>query len=231
MLKNRNSDLSKNKIRTDAIVCMIFVLFIELAVEFIFPYHIALIISMVCPVVSGIALLCIQIKFKNRDCGCWKPLLLSICIIFFFMDFLKSFYYRFSEHAFFIFLPITLILGMIIGGTSAGQLLLQKKDIQNVVICFLVVSVIGFLVTDTYAKHLNYLLDTNEPIEYTAEIIEKKESRSSKRSKKYSFTFCVDGEMYNVSVELSEYKNYEVGDSYAIERYEGAFGKSFVMPK
>ena len=94
------------------------------------------------------------------------------------------------------------------------------------------ISLIAFLLFVAFFEmigHLNYVLDTKGPQQYTAVIEDKDYTHYRKGPDSYEFRVTVDGETFDLNVSVLEYGRYEIGDTYTFYRYEGAFGKPFYL--
>ena len=61
-------------------------------------------------------------------------------------------------------------------------------------------------------------------------MIENKDiDRNRKSSDDYEFIFSVGGEKYSVKVPSEMYYSYEIGDTFDIKMYQGAFDHPFFM--
>ena len=203
--------------------------------EWLFPSRLALILNIVLPIPAGAALLYIHVRFRSWDFEFLKPFLILLCCGSSIIVLVKSFFYHFPGGPFFVFMAVDLIIGLIVAGFAAIKFgLMEDKKKETVIVIFFVALLFASLLTDAYAKHFNYLFDSNESVEYTTDIIKKKKEESYRRGKKrmiYHLDFRVKGQNYSVQVNESEYEKYEVGDSYTIELHEGAFKKPFILLK
>lgn len=140
----------------------------------------------------------------------------------------KGFVYTFIDAPFLPFWEISLILGLFISvflilKWGRGGKLWAK--VVGIPLLALVIA-LGFII---FISHLNFVLDFHEPVECTARIEEKEHHRHTKSPDTYSFSLTVDGETFDLEVNLLEYERYEKGDTYVFERHHGAFGKSFYI--
>lgn len=105
----------------------------------------------------------------------------------------------------------------------------QYGGVENPYAVFFGVLFIAAALLFTTAVHLNYLLDADEPQSVTATILNKKHRHSFKAGSSHTFVVKVDGETVNLEVG-DDYDEYEIGDTYTFDRYEGAFGIAFYLP-
>ena len=78
-------------------------------------------------------------------------------------------------------------------------------------------------------SNLNYALDLSKPVDYATTIIEKRIDSESRRSTDYIFTAKVNGEEKEFNVDQSEYFRKQVGDSFTVLLYSGAFGHEYYI--
>ena len=132
------------------------------------------------------------------------------------------------------FLQAVLIPGVVLGVLTAWGFTRKDSYKMDRGLCYLMCCMAAVLGLWFCAGHLNYALDCNSPIIYKA-VIEGKNTVSHKRvksmvaQKDYRFRFTVDEETFYMSVPPYRYDEYEVGDTYNITRYQGAFGVPYYM--
>ena len=104
-----------------------------------------------------------------------------------------------------------------------------KKNITKKLSVFLIYGLLSFFVVSAGVQNLNYALDVSEPTRYSA-VIEAKRSHHSRKGRDYRyFRFTVNGETIELDVPASTYRTYNVGDTYNITQYQGAFGVPYYM--
>ena len=163
-----------------------------------------------------------------------KTIKTATCVLVL-LDFLSCFsdmsYYEYVNNSGSIhfWLP-SLIVGVIFTAITAVLLikdLIPLKDdrtSEKVALCF-VALIFGFFITWATVSNLNYALDTNEPVIYEQEILEKSYT-SGKRSQNF-FHVNINGKELKIEVTSKTYREYEVGDIIEISYYEGAFNDPF----
>lgn len=82
----------------------------------------------------------------------------------------------------------------------------------------------GFCMIGT---HLNYVLDTTPPTPCEAVIEDKEIERHRKSLDTYEFLVTVDEKQITLDVSSDEYHRYDIGDTYAFYRRQGAFDMPF----
>lgn len=148
--------------------------------------------------------------------------------------FRESSYYEYANNSGSIhfWLP-TLIVTLVGVGITVILILKDKIPIHNEknntkggkasIIIIAVFVLLGL--TWSSAEHLNFALDTSEPIVYEETIVEKR--KSGGKSTSYYFYVEIDGEEYKMNVSSNTYREYEEGDTFKILYYEGAFNDPF----
>ena len=76
--------------------------------------------------------------------------------------------------------------------------------------------------------NLNYALDTHEPTQQIATIVDKDVDTAGK-SRDYTFTLNLDGKTFELNVSSSTYYDYEVGEEFTVEYRQGAFNHPFYI--
>ena len=129
------------------------------------------------------------------------------------------------------FLWYTIAFGCIFAVVLFMPIWRKKKNTQPLgtkvgvfLICFAMFAVLSW---GTIAN-LNYVLDASAPKECYAEIQDKRVINGY-RGDDYEFTVVIEGKAFKREVTSSEYDSYEIGDTYMVNRYNGAFGEPFFM--
>lgn len=206
-----------------------------LLTELLLARRVSLILNITLPILAGVALLSMRLRFQNRRFGFLKPFLLTLCFFSPVLVGAKSVLYLFPGSPLFTFKPIVLIIGFIAAVFAAVRFGFMEDREAPIIAAILILTFFFVSVfADAYAKHFNYLLDSSEPTVYTVEIADKETHVSRHRGKRrtsYSVKVLVEGKPYSVNVSETEYNGYEIGDPYSLDLYGGAFGKPFVIPK
>ena len=228
--QNRPKSLLTLKISMAFVAAFVAVLLTDWAL----PNRVTLILNIVLPLFAGAVLLFLRLYFKNCKFGFLKPFLISLCIIAPLAVGIKSAVYRFENGSLFVFMAVDFIIGFIVACVVTVRFGLMKDLEKGIVIGILIGTFFYVsILTDAYAKHFNYLFDSGEPTAYTVEITDKethtRHTRGSKTS--YYLEVRVEGKRYRIDVNESTYNSYEEGDPYSLARYQGAFGKPFVIPE
>ncbi len=121
----------------------------------------------------------------------------------------------------------------VIFGVGMFMPIWRKKDntqpLGTKVGVFLVCCAMFAVLSWGIIANLNYVLDNSKPKEYHAEIRDKRIIDRYRGGDDYEFTVVIDGKMFKREVTSSEYNSYEIGDTYTVNRYNGAFGEPFFM--
>ena len=164
-------------------------------------------------------------EFELFDVTFWVLMYITILLSSLF----RCLMYSFTESVFIPFLPAAIITGVLFG-TLTTCLTLKKRLTKDVRIkVFLLSSLLVAFVAWPFTAHLNYALDTSDPAQYYIKIQDKELSRKWRLPDSYEFEFTVNDKTFSVDVPSSDYGKYEVGDTYLLYRYEGAFGVPFFI--
>ena len=104
-----------------------------------------------------------------------------------------------------------------------------KKNFWGSVGCFLLGVILSIALLAITLCNLNYALDRSTPEIKTVTIEDKDIDRNRKSSDDYEFIFSVGGEKYSAEVPSEIYYDYEIGDTFDIKIYRGAFDHPFFM--
>lgn len=125
------------------------------------------------------------------------------------------------------------IIVSIIFGAALVVLMLKisaiKKKFWGSVGCFLLGVMMSIATLVITLGNLNYALDRSTPEIKTVTIKDKDIDQNRKSADDYEFIFIVDGESYSVEVPSEIYYDYEIGDTFDIKIYQGAFDHPFFM--
>lgn len=77
--------------------------------------------------------------------------------------------------------------------------------------------------------NLNYALDRSNPEVLSVVINDKEIDHTRKGPDNYEFIFSIDGKQYSANVPSDMYYSYEIGDTFDIKTYRGAFNCPFFM--
>ena len=140
--------------------------------------------------------------------------------------------YTYAAGHFISLWPIPLVGALLVGFLHTFMIKKADKNIKKVIVdrvlVFIVCGVVAFFVIRMGIDHLNYALDTSEPIHYSA-VIEDKAVRGSRKHRSHYFNFTVNGESFHMIVSPFTYRTYNKGDTYNITSYKGAFGVPYYM--
>lgn len=132
--------------------------------------------------------------------------------------------YEFADGSSFPFWKFDLSLGVICGVVCFVILIKNgKQHMGRLLLGSVGIALISALLISSYTANLNYMLDSNKPEEYTATIEEKEMRTHRKAPTTYEFSLTVEGEELDLEVGFLDYNNYEVGDTYTVKKYQGAF--------
>ena len=129
-----------------------------------------------------------------------------------------------------IILFVAVIVGVLYVKKELIILTPDKETIFRVLLCVALV----YSVLTVYVQQLNFALDIREPTQYEAVITGKNLPKIRINEKKDSgvsryFQLEVNGESIDVRVSHNVYRSRDVGDTFSVYRYEGAFGIPFYL--
>ena len=139
--------------------------------------------------------------------------------------------FTFSE-ASFPFLAPSIALGVLIAGAvsiifiNGGE---KKFSKGNKIGIFCIACFVSVFVAWAGIASFNYVLDFSEPQAYRVTIEDKDYTRRRKGVDSYEFTITADGKKLDIEVSWREFDSYEIGDTYTVNRYSGAFGEPFFI--
>ena len=176
------------------------------------------------PVAVGICFF-IAIKLEHTDIG------LILCGMeathLFLLLFTSTGRYSFMSDGI-AFWQVTLGVAVPVGVLIMWRWLWQKaKHIWGRLGWFLLCTFLVAVVVWSYTAHLNYALDTSTPTTHNLVIEGKDRDNHRKSADDYEFIFTQNGETFSVEVSFAEYGAYDIGDTYTLILYGGAFDEPF----
>lgn len=126
------------------------------------------------------------------------------------------------------------LLMAVLAGAAAWYLIFNgilrlKDDRMSEKVCWCVVAAgAAFALSFFTANNLNYMLDYSLPEQYSMTIAQK-DIQSSRSGTDYEFLLTYKGEEIKMDVSQSIYYQYEVGDSFPVELYQGFFGDAYYI--
>ena len=142
--------------------------------------------------------------------------------------------YAYPDKYLFLIYLLPLAAALVAGGICAKKQQYTAKTGMEILQSVLIISVLVFSFTLVGIQQLNFALDTGEPTEYSA-VIEGKNvpririNQKSDNGISYHFLLAVKEGSCDVKVGRSVYHSHEVGDTFTVYRYEGAFGIPFYL--
>ena len=129
-----------------------------------------------------------------------------------------------------LFLVISLILGIAIGIGVTISKHKNEPSPPKVPLSLIIGCLLATVACYILILHANYVLDFSEPEQVATVIEDKKHVNRRKGADSYKFTITVDGKTEQIEVTSHVYNNYKEGDSYIIEKHQGAFDSTFYLP-
>ena len=164
-----------------------------------------------------------KLSFINLVTWFFECLALSLIFIFKWRD------YEYISNVICPFWQIWLVLAISIGGFITLKWLRKQMKFWGCFGSFALIVLLTFAMLGVSASHLNFALDTSEPEEIRATVVDTKRGTSRKGPDTYSIRVEIDGERFSIRVPRSEYDQYVPGDTYSFKKYEGAFGEAFYI--
>lgn len=81
------------------------------------------------------------------------------------------------------------------------------------------------------AENLNYALDASTPMCFETVVTEKRSEYHSRSGTHYYLTVQLNGDVVELSIYQGEYENVQIGDTYPVLQYDGAFGNAYYVPQ
>ncbi len=124
----------------------------------------------------------------------------------------------------------SIIIGAIIGVLLTVIFFWKGKKISERIGIMVLWAILCSVSLFALFTNLNYILDFSEPQCYSAVIEGKDVDYNRKSPNSYGFKVTADGKSFYLDVSRSEYRKYDVGDTYRFKKYNGTFGKPFFVP-
>lgn len=128
------------------------------------------------------------------------------------------------------FLKFSLIIGVTVGIIVTVKWLRKGSSVWKRIGWTLSMSFIAFMIVCMCAMHLNYALDMGQPGRCDF-VIEGKEIDLHRRHSDYELILVspTTQERITLNVSANEYYAYEIGHTYPVVRYDGAFDEPFYI--
>ncbi len=128
---------------------------------------------------------------------------------------------------------IGLVMALIVGGVACylmfNGFIRLKDDRMSEKVCWCIISTFAaFILFWSTANNLNYVLDYSLPDQYQMTIVDK-EIVSTRSDTHYELTLVYKEKEIDLNVTQSTYFQYEIGDRFPVELYQGFFGDSYYI--
>ena len=128
---------------------------------------------------------------------------------------------------------ISLVLALVVGAVGCylmmkGMIVLEDDRISEKICWCFVATFAAFVLFWTTVTNLNYLLDFSQPQQCFMTIADK-DIDSSRSGTYYEFILVYEGKEIELDVSQSEYFQYEIGDSFSVDLYQGFFGDAYYI--
>ena len=100
---------------------------------------------------------------------------------------------------------------------------------QIIAVSFVSAFILSLFVVHTLLMHMNFLFDNTEPKTASYVITDKRDYKPSRGGKRYYLTVDLGSEKLELLVPHAAYNEYDVGETYAIMEYRGAFDEPFYL--
>lgn len=124
---------------------------------------------------------------------------------------------------------ILLMKGWLVLPLVKGRSLSPRVRLFDQICVGITLPCIVFIFFVFSAMNLNYALDFGAPVSYTACVVDKEYSYSSRGGSSFDLILELNGERIELSVSESDYCSHEIGDDFAVELHQGAFGVPFYI--
>ena len=181
----------------------------------------------------GVAAICVvaRIFWGKKFPSQALLLLLPFAFIMLFWQTVRGFEYTFLDGAFIPFWLPSLICALLVVMPLTVWLAYKKIGLWWCVAFVLIVGGVTFFIANGFANNLNYVCDTSAPVQYEGVILKKNMNLNPRGPDSYSFMMNMDGENVFVEVSSSMFWECEVGDTFSVAKYQGAFDKPFYLAK
>ena len=128
---------------------------------------------------------------------------------------------------------ISLVLALVVGAVGCylmmkGMIVLEDDRISEKICWCFVATFAAFVLFWATVTNLNYLLDFSQPQQCFMTIADK-DIDSSRSGTYYEFILVYEGKEIELDVSQSEYFQYEIGDSFSVDLYQGFFGDAYYI--
>lgn len=176
-------------------------------------------------------LLPLAFSHGNKKKAAWEQIPeLMLVALFMMLGLLRADRGTYVGNGALILFLISLALSAVLSVILLAKALPMIKGIGVKIVAFLLSVFLLSLMTSLLSMTANYALDFHDPVPYSG-VIEKKKVESGGRKSLgyYEFGLDVNGEKLELKIPSSHYYTYEVGDTYTIYYYQGAFGVPFYI--
>ena len=166
---------------------------------------------------------------NNNKPLCWATAFLSLILL------LQMRYYTYldGKTQYWIFSLVLALLAGIVAcyliHRGLRWLLDEDTILERISVCF-IVAVAVFILSWSTANNMNYFLDFSQPEEYSMTIVDK-ETSSSRAGTYYEVVLVHNEKEITLHVSQSTYYQYEIGDSFTVELYQGFFKDPYFIAK
>lgn len=166
---------------------------------------------------------------KNNKPLCWATVFQSLVLL------LQMRYYTYLDgkmHYWIFGLVLALLAGIVacyLIHRGLRWMLDEDTILERICVCF-IVSFAVFVLSWSTANNMNCFLDFSEPEEYCMSIVHK-QTRSSRAGTYYEVVLEHNEKEITMEVSQSTYYQYEIGDNFPVELYQGFFKDPYFIAK
>lgn len=132
-------------------------------------------------------------------------------------------------HTFWLPALIVALILATIAGLPRVVSLFSPNHVVGTITMWVTTFVLSFVLLSFTIAHLNYALDGNAYQSATAVIADKDVGFGSRTGRGHYFELHIDGETFKLDVSESDYRSHEIGNDFAVELHQGAFGVPYYI--
>ena len=128
-----------------------------------------------------------------------------------------------------VVIVILLMKGWLVLPLMKGRILSPRARLFDQICVGITLPCMIFIFLVFSAMNLNYALDFGAPVSYTACVVDKEYSYSSRGGSSFDLILELNGETFELDVSESDYYSHEIGDDFAVKLHQGAFGVPYYI--
>ena len=138
---------------------------------------------------------------------------------------------RFVDGNLIPFFLYALIIGSPLGALATRIRLRKRKDDKSPARSYVSGCLVGAMAACILLVSLNYALENDPPQQCASVVLDKDKDYEGKNNSRdiYKLKVSVDEHEFYIRVAPKTYNNYNKGDEFPIQKYDGAFGQPFYV--